>query len=408
MDGISGVRSNEAASIDDVSDSPAKQPAADNGPSTIVQHPGVQWAQEHDALEPHVDHGPVSRADLEAQMASNRKTLADFKSGIGSAVDNLAAKHGDPIGFFGNVSLKQAEFDPLIRAAQTPSGRAALNTMSTAAVETQVEGMVRKAWPKLDAEDVREVAGKVTQQLRDTAKYAAGYGMCAKAKDMMLSAADKVKDPKLADMLRRQAKELDSPAGARVFRAVADQNVAGLYAREAGIKPGSFAADQVAAAREQGKADNEQIEHMKLACSIAAVVATGGLGLSGMAAFGVSAMSSTVMNAPGIAEKVSAVDRAIAGEAAGTMEKGSVDRAKHNLKVAVAAAAGEVVIGGAAAHFGGHAVGHAVESGLEKELGAEAAQEAGHFAMHATHTAIESGAVLSANGFETDTSKEQP
>jgi hypothetical protein len=408
MDGISGVRSNEAASVDDVSDTPTPQPASDNGPSTIVQHPGVQWAQEHDAVAPHAESGPMSRTDLEAQMTANRKTLTDFKSGIGAAVDNLAAKHGDPIGFFGNVNLKQAEFDPLIRAAQTPSVRAALNSMSSGAVETQVEGMVKKAWPNLDAEQAHDVANKVMQQLRDQAKYDAGYGMCAKAKDMMLSAADKVKDPKLAELLRHQAKELDSPAGARVFRAVADQDVAALYMKDAGVKPGSFAADQVAAAREQGKADNEQIEHMKLACSIAAVVATGGLGLSAGAAFGVSAMSSTVMNAPGIAEKVNAIDRAIAGEAAGTMEKGSVDRAKYNLKVAVAAYAGEVALGGAAAHFGGHAMGHAVESGLEKELGKHLAEQAGEEAMVVTHEAIESGAILSAYGFERDTSKEQP
>ena len=165
--------------------------------------------------------------------------------------------------------------------------------------------------------------------------------------------------------------------------------------RDKGIRPDSFAAEQVSAAREQGKSDKAEIEHMKLACCVVAAAATGGLGAGGLAGFATSAAGSTLMNAGSLAEKSRAVDMARDGEVSGTMREGSADIARRNLHVAQVAFAAEVVGGGIAARYGSHAVGHPF---LEK-LGEEGAH-------HVAHGIIEGSTALSAGSAELAASKE--
>jgi hypothetical protein len=421
MDGISGVRSGEAASIDDVSGSPAQQPASDDSRQTVVQHPGVQWSVEHDSCEPS-DMSPAQMmAQAQVDASGHREAVDALHSGAARGADAL--KHLEKIA--PNVVGKEAYYDRFADELKTsPGAMKALGKLSPREVEAQVDMSVNQAFPKMPAESRRELTAKLMQNLRFDSKVQAGYGMCDEAKGMIERAADKLdglaKNPKLLDadtrhtlgldncrpnelgrrlteqaaMFRRMAGELDSPAGARAFRAVAEHDVSAAFMRDKGIKPGSFAAEQVAAAREQGKEDAAQIEHVKFVCAVTAAIATAGIGAVGVAGMATSAFTSTVMNAPGLAEASTAVDRARAGEISKTMKKGAVERAEHNKHVKQVAFAAEIATSGLADKFGGHAIGDAIEHTVGKQMTEEAIEHATAMAIEGTTSTVSGAAEL--------------
>jgi hypothetical protein len=429
MDGISGVRSNEAASLDDVSDSPAQQPAAESDHQTVVQHPGVQWSVEHDSAEPAGMSPAQMMADAQAAASQHREAVDALHAGAARGAEAL--NHLDKIA--PNVVGKEAYYDRFADELKaSPGAMKALGKLSPREVEAQVDMSVNQTFPKMPAESRRELTAKLMQNLRFDSKVQAGYGMCDEAKAMIDRAADKLdelaKHPtqlpadtrhtlglddckpnelprrlsEQASMFRRMAGELDSPAGARAFRAVAEHDVSAAFMRDMGIKPGSFAAEQVGAAREQGKADAAQIEHVKFVCAFAAAVATAGVGAVGVAGMATSAFTSAVMNAPGLVEASTAVDRARAGEISKTMKKGAVERAEHNKHVKQVAFGAEIVTAGLADKFGGHAIGKAIEhTAVGKAMTEEAVERS-------TAMLIEGTASLASGSAELALTEEQP
>jgi hypothetical protein len=248
------------------------------------------------------------------------------------------------------------------------------------------------AWKSVEPEDKNKLINKLTSQVREAAKYEAGNKMRDTAANMMGAAASKLetaaKNPNLSEtsvkelkeqagLLRKEQEELKKAPVNQLFLSMADHDVAKVYMRQAGIDPESIAGKGVMDARAQGKSDKESLEHMKMACSVAAALATGPLGGAYVVASGLA------MNAQSLNEKFNAIDRAKAGEKAGTMKDGAVDRARINFLIAAVVTGGEAVGGGHVAHWAEHTF------GLSKSL-------------------AEGAVSLGANSFEQAMSLEEP
>ncbi len=353
-----------------------------------------------------------------------------LRKGLEPAIAKIAKQNPDPTNVLGDVALKDSQVGPLLTALQTEPNHALLGRMSEAELETTMEDLAHRSWPELPEQQKHELAMVLASKVREHAKFDAAFKMRDAAVDAMSSAADQLeglsKDPRQlaqlkqqlsgpathqteelrarlgiddpsrlsrlddselgrriatrAELVRHEAGELKRAGANRIFMVCGDHKVADLYMERAGIQPGSVAGRQVDAAREQGKSDAESIEHMKLACSIAAAVATGGLGV-GLAGAAVTAGGSAVMNAGSVYEKYKAIDAAKAGETAGTKELGAVGDAKWNFGVAAGVAGAEVALGGVVANQGAHL--------LEKVVSHEVGHAVSHVAVTVSAFALE-------------------
>jgi hypothetical protein len=268
----------------------------------------------------------------------------EFDSVLGPAVQDFAQKRPDPTGWLGDVNVTgdQLRYSEVGQALEDPRTTEALSKMNEGQVRNVIENEIHKAWPKLDGEQTHDLVNKFVDQVKESARYHAMEGMRKEAVSTMRELA-KAKDPEQKKLLEREANRLERAGGDTVFRAMADHDVSAAFMKKAGISAESLAGKQVAAAREQGNHDRENIETMKFACSVAAAFATGGVGAGG--AFGAA-----VMSAPGVYEKYEAIDQAKAGELAKTMKPGAADAARRNAAVAAAGAGFEVALGGLTAH----------------------------------------------------------
>lgn len=346
--------------------------------------------------------GPAAPSESKGQQ---------LRKGLGSAVADIARKNPEPFGTVGNVTIKEAQYEPLFKALQTEQNRALLGEMSEAELETAMADLVQKSWPHLSEQEKHELAGKLSQKVREHVKYDAAFKMRDAAVGTMNDAADSLeklsKDPKQLEQLKQQlsgpatnqteklraqlgiddpsrmdpldvnemgrridarahlvrgeAKKLEQAGPERIFMVCADHNVADAFMERAGIQPGSVAARQVDAAREQGKSDKQSLEYMKLACSVGAAMATGGLGVGAVA----GTAASVTMAAPGLYEKYEAIGSAKAGESAGTKKVGAAEDAKHNRNVAVGFVVAEPLAGTALSHAVGEVVGHFLPGAAE-------------------------------------------
>jgi hypothetical protein len=367
MDGISGVRSGEAASIDDVSASDTTQPSASQHDSSIEAHPASNWESDH--------------------MSS----LREFRNKMGPAVASLARDHEDPSSLTDN-DARHSAFGKAVYQLRTTLG-----SMNDGAVAAEMEDAVRRAWPNATPEDAHAGAARLTDQVREQAKYDAAFGMRDTAVEVMRNVGEKLdklsKDPKelgalaqrlrempkdreealraklgledaklepkdmsakigeRAKLLQREAKELSHADSERVFRAMSGHHVSETFMSQRGISPDSLAGRQVLVAREQGKSDKENIETMKRACTYTAAFFSGGLAAGGIAAgMMASAAASFVMNSGSVSQKYREIDTARAGVSAGTMSGEAIKNAKFNFGVAATIAAAEGLSGGLLAH----------------------------------------------------------
>lgn len=132
-----------------------------------------------------------------------------------------------------------------------------------------------------------------------------------------------------AGLMEREASEWRGKGENTIYRSLLTHDVGRLYEEQAGIQPGSWASEQVAAVKEQGETDERRIAGVKFATSIALGAATAGMGLGAAFAVGMTA----AYNSPEVMAAVHGIDSADAGAAAGTAAPDAGVVARRNATV---------------------------------------------------------------------------
>jgi hypothetical protein len=346
------------------------------------------------------DAGPcLSAMDLGAQVARDQSDRQRAKSTILSLegpMKDLASDVKDPFTASG-PHFTFAQMNELTKQFTSDTMKDAAGRLSNDDVAGLMYAQVRRAWPDATLEQKSELANHFTKRFGDAIRDGAAFKMKSLAVEKFRSTAksftDTAKDPQKLQSLSQKFTSLDSKGqqafrdgfglakGSKVtpetlalamngraallekeavamegrgtntlFRELTRHDLREPLMKEAGIKPGSFAASQVDAVKQRGEAEEKTIEHAKLASALGVAVFTGGMGMGGLAAFGTSA----AMSAPDVMLAWNAIDSAKAGESAGTMKQGAADEAKNAAVAKTAIAAGAAVLGGVATGAGHH------------------------------------------------------
>jgi len=381
--------------------SPTKQSLAGSkseSPGSTVE----SWRGAPDAhtSSTSVDAGPsLSAMDLGAQVARDQSDRQRAKATILSLegpMQELASEVRDPFTATG-PRFTFAQMNELTKQFTSETMKDAAGRLSNDDVAGLMYAQARRAWPHATQEQKSELANYFTKHFGDAIRDGAAFKMKSLAVEKFQSTAksftDTARDPQKLQSLSQKFTSLDSK-GQQAFRdgfglardskvtpetlALAMNGRAALlekeavamegrgtntlfreltrhdlrepFMKEAGIKPGSFAAAQVDAVKHRGEAEEKTIEHAKLASALGVAVFTGGMGMGGLAAFGTSA----AMSAPDVMLAWNAIDSAKAGESAGTMKQGAAAEAKNAAVVKTAIAGGAAVLGAAIAGPGHH------------------------------------------------------
>lgn len=180
-----------------------------------------------------------------------------------------------------------------------------------------------------------------------------------------------------ASLIREQADDLHHTVTPDLlYQKVGKYELAAAVAEGMGIKPDSWAGEQMGAVREAGEERERTIRYISMATKLAAIFAApGGTGIA------LAALSGGLESG----EAWEAVDAARAGEASGLLQRGSIDRARNHAVVTTAAAAVEVLGSAAMKTHGGE---HALEAaGEHLHLGAHAAEHVAELGLTAAAVA---------------------
>ncbi len=389
-----------------------------DSPSVKVSPPSSSkvepWSGGAPQGAPCTPSGPsVSGQELAAQSvreAAERRTALTALGNLQGPISKLAAKHPDPIGFFGNVTLRGNEVGfALGDTLHDPQFSSAAAKLSAADVRSAVAEQVKKAWPQCTPKEAEQLKqyfmGQVAESLREgaaprlqklatkmlddagkafektAADPAAVKALAQRLTDMADPLAEiedqlAVKDLRAsfgldpekvnvspeeltrglherAALLKDEARKMQYHDRLTVFRALAEQDVGPLFKQAAGVREDSFLAAQIDGVKAVGQSEAQTIKTVKLWSAVAATLFTGGLGGVGMS-MGVSLS----MASPSVLQAWQQVDTAKAGESAGTMKAGAAEEAHRNAVIAT----GEAAVVAVTAAGAEHALHHVAET----------------------------------------------
>ncbi|MDP2273740.1 MAG: hypothetical protein Q8N23_15455 [Archangium sp.] len=367
--------------------------------------------------EPEFFQGETSSApDLAMQAAQeNAQRQRDLKSL--SILDAPIAALGAR--FDADTSFKLKHVTAFGKAIQTPEFMSAAANLSPADVRARVEEQVKKAWPQASPEQTQQLKQYLMKEMGEFLRQGAAPRMQETATRMLDAAAksfDKtaanpsetaalatrltemahplapvedqceVRDLRIAlglkadqanvspedltkglkaraALLHQEAKKMKYHDQLTVFRALAEQDVSGIYKQAKGIREGSMLAAQIDGVRQKGENENTAIAGAQLSAMVAAAVVTGGLGVGGFAGVAISSGAALSLKAPSVLSAWQSVDTAKAGESAGTMKAGAEDEATQKAVIVTA----EAVAGAGASALGSHQL-HGATEALAKPM----------------------------------------
>ncbi|MGV3622847.1 MAG: hypothetical protein ACO1OB_18660 [Archangium sp.] len=302
----------------------------------------------------------------------------------------------------------------VVGMASRPEFATMLNEVPREWVERGIETMIQNAAPSATPDEVREltktISGHIDQNVRNTAAQKLKMGVAKKLYAAASQLEGDSKDPAMLAAMTSQLQRWDSPsatprqkelaASARELLGLPDgpvskdqlaaalQSRAKLVGREAntmleagettlyrslelhsalgekllaeqGIKPGSWGEEGLAKVKSRAAADERELANAKSAANLSLAFLMGAAG-AGKAA---STAAPIALNAGSLANSYQHVDRARAGELAGTANDTAVSTAKRKLGVELTEVGLASVIGGTTGGAEGgfsHAVQHVV------------------------------------------------
>jgi hypothetical protein len=371
-------------------------------------------AEGASAAPPDAQHaGPAqSPAQLQAQaarLAAQQKLMTRAMTAVDDGLELAAKRPGEP-GF-------SAVFEREARASA--AFQEAVKTVPREQLLAAIEDKVRKTQPGITEEGVKEIAQMITAGLEDGLRTDAALGMQKQVCGQLRSAADsfrktaadgpqltklcatlaRLEGPGATDAQKAQAASLRAGLGVKndgqpvtperlapaltaraalmskeaftmegrgaegsLSRSLLTHDVSASYLKAAGIAPGSFAAQGVAAVKARGEADEASIDHAKIAASVALSVASAGMGLGALGVIGAAGMSAG-LGAPSVLAAYEEVDSAAAGASAGTAAPDAQAHAEHTAHTKAQGLVLEAVAEGAMSKMS-HAVEKPIEEGL--------------------------------------------
>lgn len=343
--------------------------------------------------EPEFFQGATSSApDLAmqaAQEAAQRQRDLKSLSVLDAPIAALGAR------FDADTSFTVKHVTTFGKAIRTPEFMSAAANLSPADVRARVEEQVKRAWPQASPEQTQKLKqylmgemGQFLQQnlaprMQETAtqmldaaaktfdKMAANPAEVAalatrltdmahpstpveervEVRDLRIALGLKADEANVtpeeltnglkarAGLLHREAKKMKYHDQLTVFRALAEQDVSGIYKQAKGIREGSMLAAQIDGVRATGQKENAAIAGAQFGAMVAAAVVTGGLGVGGVAGVAISSGAALSLKAPSVLLAWQSVDTAKAGESAGTMKAGAEEAATQKAVIVTAEAA---------------------------------------------------------------------
>lgn len=400
-------------------------PEAPEGPTCAAPPPPPAPA----AVTP-FDAGPACRAagdEVEAAAAREAQARADagaMHEAMGPALRALARDTPEPVGLLSTFIHRGTAAWARFEEAQHSEDFAALaRRLPRAEALALLQAEVAQAWHRRPPGEAADIAGFLAGKLDEHLRHDATFRMRDQAVAQLRNTASAVetlagsqeqrerfgsvlaalsegsgehralarrlreslgleggqgldagKLGERAALLREEAEGLASTGYANLPRALAAHDVGRATAEAAGIAPGSWAAQGLAAARREGEADRARYELGETVAGLAAVGAAGLLGPAGAAGLVLATGLDLAVGGIGIGQAMREVDGAIAGELAGTMPEGSADQARFALQARAATLAASMV----ATPVGGRALAHGVSRAAPG-----VAEALGHRGLHA-------------------------
>jgi len=334
---------------------------------------GTPWAPAEQAAELR------ARAEAEAQRQRDGEAL---HGAMAPALKALARHDPDPVGVLGQPTIRCSE-NPAFPGWTRAMRSEALGELARRLPRGEVQGYLRQevsvAWRGRPADDLERItgflAGQVGTMLRDHAAVAMRDQAAAMMRDTANSleavargpgrsaelagavqalstgtpaqqalaarlgrglGLEDLQDPSgltarlqaRAALLRREAQDLAETDVHRKPRALAEHDVGQATMEAAGIAPGSWAATGLRAAVRESQTDRERVEATERLAGFVAVGAIALLGPAGLPGLALGAGVDLGLGGLGVALADREVDRALAGELAGTRRAGATEEAR--------------------------------------------------------------------------------